>query len=635
MIPALIKFFNIVAVSPTDTKLDAVEVNSYAMRCGYFVHPDACTPDVVVFLKSQQANFNSTFYKSWEQVDNLDELQMRILQMVHYMSTYGTDYMGKAFTLNDAPPEMHFSEFTILMPCTERQLFERIADMLESPIALKAETLSPIMEQLEDYMTRYEWKVDVDKVANRESLVRLCDMYGTLPKSPEKLLRLIVFKATGMSMIIKNRNTWYALKNNAASVAAMISGLDDGQIKGLASIFYRYKPVFLALRNGACAGDQVISDNADRAHTDKEPVNDEVLKGCVKVINRIRRLAPEYHRPMTAGVLESILDTRHSINDINAALAKESSAFKLVRILNYIKSCCNCTGLRTFVIRSGRTYIKPWMRTSYYPLAHYGRLQAIKAAVKNRLVELLSAKAKNEDGRAKTMRFPAYVELAAPVSERQFVGSVPYGSSYTLQPHNYIGIYWRNEWGAHDFDLWMVGIDGIRIGWAADHKSADILFSGDMTDANPEATEILYGRDTWPDGTVRVNRYNGNEGAMFRFFFGAENISNLKTGYMVNPDSIYFTEDMISTDRETMICTISDGKLYFASLNTGNGLLPGDSKEFSYEAAFAQKFSNYISLRQIMLDAGYKEFVPDDDDTALPDIDLEKLDKDTLIKLFS
>ena len=63
MLPALIKTFGLVAVNPDTPLLDAVEVNKYAMKCGYFVHPDACTPDVIAFLKTRQANFNSTFYK--------------------------------------------------------------------------------------------------------------------------------------------------------------------------------------------------------------------------------------------------------------------------------------------------------------------------------------------------------------------------------------------------------------------------------------------------------------------------------------------------------------------------------------------------------------------------------------------
>lgn len=205
MIPALIKFFKLVAVKPDEILLNPVEVNKYAMKCGYIVHPKACTSDVIEFLKTQKANLNSTFYKNWATVDKLSEFEMHILQILHYMSTYGTDYKGETFTMNDVPEEMQFSNFTLIMPCTEQELFDRIAAMLKSGVSLAEDTLKPLVEQLSVYHKDYGWEIDIDEVSNREALVMLCTLYGKVPENAHKLFRYIIYIATGNALLIKIR----------------------------------------------------------------------------------------------------------------------------------------------------------------------------------------------------------------------------------------------------------------------------------------------------------------------------------------------------------------------------------------------------------------------------------------------
>lgn len=87
MIPALIKLFNVVAVKPGEQLLDYKSLNAGAVKCGYFVMPEACTMDVVDFLSDQQTNFNATFLKSWDDVRNLSEVELCLAQLLHYFST--------------------------------------------------------------------------------------------------------------------------------------------------------------------------------------------------------------------------------------------------------------------------------------------------------------------------------------------------------------------------------------------------------------------------------------------------------------------------------------------------------------------------------------------------------------------
>ncbi len=90
MIPALIKLFNVVAVKPGEQLLDYKSLNARAVKCGYFVMPEACTMDIVDFLSYQQTNFNATFLKSWDDVRNLSKVELCLTQLLHYFSTYGT-----------------------------------------------------------------------------------------------------------------------------------------------------------------------------------------------------------------------------------------------------------------------------------------------------------------------------------------------------------------------------------------------------------------------------------------------------------------------------------------------------------------------------------------------------------------
>jgi hypothetical protein len=55
------------------------------------------------------------------------------------------------------------------------------------------------------------------------------------------------------------------------------------------------------------------------------------------------------------------------------------------------------------------------------------------------------------------------------------------------------GIYWKNEWGAHDLDLSAVDENGNRVGWGqgSGYRPGRIAFSGDIIKAPNGAMEFL------------------------------------------------------------------------------------------------------------------------------------------------
>lgn len=612
MLPDLIKLFNCVAVRPDEHLIDAESVNKLGARCGYLVHPAACTVDVVRFFENQEANYNTTFYKSWKDVETLDEAEQLILQFVHYLSTYGTDYTGKTFTMNDFPERMRFTEFKILLPCTEEDLLARITSLLESGIALNPNTLDLIFEQVIIFKNKYGWHLDAERIKNKEAKARYYLEEGVMPYDAFELMRILMYVARGNALIINDSRTFHGIASNIRNISDIVCTLDDKHLEALATIFYRYKKIFLLMRRTALY------------------VNSSNSKKFVAIVNKIRRLARKFHKPFKPNALQSIIN--NSIENINTALKKETSALTLIRLLNYLNSLQNKSEFHIYTIRNGNL----WIGKENNKNIDIDYISQVKDVVFLRLTEILSIKSLNENGKPKTVRFPEHLELAAPVSEKMFVGAIPYGSRFKLRKNNYIGIYWRNEWGTRDFDLWVVDCNDNRIGWNGLHKTGNIMFSGDMTNANPEATEIMYCKEMWPDCTIRVHRFNGSAGSKFRLFFGSDNLKELPLNYMVNPDSIQLQEDMISENREMTVGVVADNTVYFVSLNSSNTLTPSSlsQKGISMEKALVSQMPNYTPLRDILLASGFKEYNPEKDET--PDIDLAiNLSKDTLISILT
>lgn len=606
MIARLIKLFDRVAAGPDTPLLDPTKVNALAMQCGYIVHPDACTADAVTFLQDCKVNYNSTFYKEWQDVEKRSELEMMILQMLHYVTTYGSYFTLPAFTLNALPRRMRFKDYKLLLPCSERELFERLSAMLAQPVALSTRVLDDICAQMKEYYENHGWEADLDEVENREAQARLSEISGKLPTTADGIMRVIIYKTCGHTLIIKDGATLQRIQLQAEKATEVLRQLDEERMVSIAGAFYRYKPLLLMLRRGL-------------KRREKE---------CVEIINRLRRMARKYHQPLHEGVIATILYPQYSDEEIAEALKREKSVFRLVRVANYLNSLSGAKSQRAFIIRNGKVYVKP----NEGETTPKHRVERVKELVMAELRNRLAQNAKGEDGRALTVRYPDNVELAAPVSEKQFVGNLPFGSHYTLRRNNLIGIYWRNEWGTYDFDLWLTARNGMRIGWAGNHKEDGLLFSGDMTYADPEATEIFYGRgDKWPDSIISVARYNGEEGSKFRLFFASDDIKELPTGYMVRPEAILLQEDVASESRTTMVGVVSGGKVWFGALGSGEGAVPPEDSEVSLLDGMVCRLSSSLTLRELLTAAGFEVWSAES--SGEPDIDLSELHKDTILRL--
>ena len=618
----LVKLFNISIKDPKN-EVDYVALNNAAMQVGYIVHPDACNFATRQFIQSISGNVNSTFYQNWEEVTSKTRFELFIDQLLHYVTTYGTGFAseGNGYVPNATPVGpvyvSLFRDYKVIMPCTEEDVYIRCMDMLTSGIAMKQDTIETIVDYVVEYikMTKlFETGLfDIDVVTNREALTLLCDKLGIAPNKKFDLFRYIMYKTTGSTLIIKNKATINAIKRSATQFD--FNRLSEKQLIGLASIFYRFKPLFLAFRK-TCTGTyhnltEVTSVNAP-------------------VINKIRRMAPKYHTPLPESVLATMLSKVHDSTTI-IETATQMNAFQLIRLMNTIIERVNHTDEKVmYMIRNGKMFVKD--SKSYTGLMPY--YLTVFNILHDELVSRLSEK-------AMYVKYPKNMVLACPTSEKNFVGDLPFGTYMDLKDSDaFVGIYWREEWGTRDFDLSVLDLDGNKIGWDSAYYSdnQDIVYSGDMTSARPEATEIMLFKKGAPDGSIFINRYAGSEGSKFRFFGGVEPNMKLKRNYMVDPNYIKFSADIVSDTAQQTIGLLNEGRFYVMGLGSGNSIVSFNRGATQNERYYASvlKAKSYLRLNEVLPKAG---FIDVDSVEELPEdakvLDLTQLSRDTLITLFS
>jgi hypothetical protein len=338
-----------------------------------------------------------------------------------------------------------------------------------------------------------------------------------------------------------------------------------------------------------------------------------------KTINKLRRLADKHHKPFVAGYWETVLSKTHDAVEFLDKIADVSN-FKKVRLIKAIDERLSKASHKLFIIRNGKTHTEPVKprNTQDYTV--------MKALLGGTLVEELSKKACK-------VCLPTDIRLAIPSSQKTFVGNIPFGSYILPSKENSIfGITWRGEDGAQDLDLAYTSLDGNRIGWNSSYYSdnQDIVYSGDMTSANPEACEYMFCKTGLADGIITVNAFSAAPNSKCNFFVGTTNEDFTVTRGTVSQDVIKFNTQL-TINGETSVGFYIDGKIYFADLNTGKNRVscftPKMRESVQY---FVDTKDTFLYWDDVLAEAGF-EFTDSDN----CDIDLSNGDIATMISLLS
>jgi len=464
--------------------------------------------------------FNKHLHTTWEKIASAPLDTLIAEQLMHYFSTYGMEFLtGKAAPMLPAEkclPEWARPEktnkFTVIRLVsyeTAKKLFiEKMTSVLKPAYA---ET-NVIEKILEIYKERNEFPdINLKDIKSFEIMAKYCVLGNITPNDPQTFLRCVIYVATGTSMLIKNDTTieWIKNRANQTGVTEMFKKAD---LVALSSIFLRYKPLFLAFK----------------ANKDVAPI-----------INKIRRLAVDNHRPLPDVTVANAMNlvTQNRLTDV-ADLLNKMTLRNAVKLYNYGLNAMSDNEDVIYNIRNGKTYTTD--RKTDKHCAETLRNMALTA-----IMSKLDGKFKG-----KTFYVPANVDYKIPVSEKQMLGNIPYGTTIFAEGDHEalcISIAWNNYNDTRtDIDLHLNSVNG-SFGWNSNYRSDDledsnfgscgIMYSGDMTDATNGATEsfrvnvnsnALY--------LASVHLYSGEKECPYKVFLSAADDFRTKDKGMVEID---------------------------------------------------------------------------------------------------
>lgn len=584
------------------------ETNQITTPIGYLVAPEVCCEEIISFVQSKNINYNATFYKKWSSVISKNRFEIFMHQLMHYASTYGTDFQGEPYfpeTFTEVPP---FTEFKVIGLITEEEVIKRCQEMLYSGIALKQETIENIFYIL-DY---FNAEIDVDQVKNREAKMLLCKIGNILPKNPVEMVRFLVYSAIGKTLLIKDPATIgkIRLSKDAVNINKYINAFG---IEKMASVYHRFHPIFLAFKK---------ADSRNKV-----------------IINKLSRIADKHHVPMSEGYFEKLLSSANFIEELTHEKLDKISNFKKILLLQTINIRLKKVANPAYIVRNQKLWVKITAATNKVDDGDLIKCFFL-------IYENLS---RNMKKKACKIKLPKNVNLMLPTSEKSFVGNFPLGTSFDFQDNDsIIGIHWTRD-EARDIDLSRIDVYGNKYGWNARYTNSDnsVIYSGDVTQPNPEGVEMFYGKNGFniEPYIVKANIYSGEINPKIKLFLATEKINNLinykgdpnsrekklPVDYMVNPNNIIFTIDIEMDSTEKTFGVLANNKFYIANLRTGDSTVSKVDVTTKYMDFVLGTMDCYLKLKDLLVNSGFTII---EDDTT-PDVDLTSLSKDTLISLLS
>jgi len=623
MLQAALKVFKTLPLDKKTYNYDTSDILKRTLKNGYVFTPEVLSHfpkkrmneicDLVEFeLLESAEEMNSTFHKSWNKVKTAPYLQLLLEQWFHYITTYGYEELGvydesTVFIPNEKLEIPEIDEPPLLMiidGLNKDDMKERLTKLLVSGIALADDTIDQII-----HLFDFTGNIDIDKVKNKQVKMFLYKELGQVPENPVEFLRYVLYDMTGKSLLIKDSKTIEEIKVSCTSPLKLFMTYDlEFGSAPLASIFYRFKVLFLALRSN------------------------EAMK---PIINRIRKLAKTYHEPMKEDYLNSVTERVKNknlkVSDLRKAL-KKANVFRKIRLAYALKYRTGDVDSILYKIRNGKGY------ADEFSFEKTPLLDRVLKVVVDSIAEHI---APNVDG--KKIYIPEYIDYALPYTEKQFTGYFPSGTSVIVDSDLIFGISWKNQDGNRiDLDLSLITADG-KIGWDDVYRSQDrdILFSGDITDAPNGATELFYVKTkAQSNSLVYLNYFNYDEAipVPFKIITAKKHLHSLKSNYMIDPNNVVAVTGSVIDQKAKVLGIIStttkECRFYFSETYVGNSITSTDSVQSEQTKSYLVNFYKHsISFNKVLESAG-AEIVKEKSDDVI-DLSPESLGKDTILNLLT
>lgn len=558
---------------------------------GFIILPDAlwAKEQIQRYYLSEKLNGNSlnkTFHKSWTKIKNTPRFELLIDQILHYISTYGSDFKDEVYIPHEILniPDVELVYKTI-RGYTKDEIRDKCLSLLQSGMALKEETINDILSVLvEDVGYSFTGN---EKIKNKEAVVKIADIYGVLPKDTMEFFRYIIYRTTGQSLLIKSGGLIKSIKDSNYNPTVQFNkfGLDK-----MAVIFNRFKPLFLAFK-----------------------------PKCGKTINKIAKLSKNLHKPLVGNPLNIV--TSRLLTQTEKHWLDNATPYAIFKALSACYTRINGQGKFVYRVRNGKSWI--------------AETDSSKEVVESNFVFILDYLKQRYSLSEKTFFLPKDIKFGLPTSEKMYVGNIPTGTRFYGKKMA-VGVYWENKWGANDIDLSGLNERG-KVGWNSYYsQEGELMYSGDITSAPNGAVEYLYANKGLREDTlVQTNVFNGNDTCGYKIIVGRGD--KVSKDYMMNPNNLFAEVKCNSVQKQTILGIFTPKKVEqcFVLLNFGAGhvRVAGNNKwsVLAREALLQQWRKPYSFNKLIEVLGGV---IVDDRENADYDFSLDKLEKDSFIRVF-
>ena len=558
---------------------------------GFIIESDAlwAKDRIMDFCLEKHLNgddLNKTFHKSWAKIKNSSRFELFLEQITHYISTYGSNFQDEIYIPDEvlSVPDVKLV-YKVIKAYSVEEMTEKCLSLLKSGIALKEETVNEVLSVLVEDLG-YSF-TGTEGIKNKEAIVKIADLYGVLPKDTMEFFRYVIYRATGQSLLIKNKEMIETVKNTNYNPSVQFNqfGLDK-----LATIFNRFKPLFLAFK-----------------------------PKCAKTINKIAKLSKTLHKPLVVNPLNTVTSVLLEGRDLH--WLDNATPYSLFKV---IQACyTRIQGQTSFVyrIRNG----KSWVNESVSSMVNKDNLAFVLKYLKGRF-----------DLSGKKIFLPEDIKFALPTSEKMFIGNIPTGTRFYGKKLA-VGVYWEDSWGARDLDLSGVNEAG-KVGWNAGYSQdgGNLMYSGDITSAPNGAVEYLYANKGLEYATIIQNNvFNGDDTCGYKIIIGAGD--KVSRDYMMNPNNLFAEVKCNSVQKQTILGILTPKKenQCFVLLNFGTGhvRVSGNSEITEIATkALHQQWEKPYSFNKLVKLLGAT--VVETKEEADYDFSLNKLEKDSFISLF-
>ncbi len=531
-------------------------------------------------------DLNKTFHKSWSKIKNTPRFELLIEQILHYLSTYGSDFKDEVYIPDEVlnVPDLKLV-YTVIRGYSKDEIRDKCLALLRSGIAMKEDTVNDVLSVLVDELD-YVFTGD-EKIRNKEAVVKIADLYGVFPKDTMEFFRYILYRATGQSLLIKNKTMVEAIKATNYNPSAQFNKFG---LEKLATIFNRFKPLFLAFK-----------------------------PRCGKTINKIAKLSKSCHKPMVTNPLNFVTSAYLKPDDIH--WLDNATPYALFKALSACYTRINGQSDFVYRIRNGKSWIKEGDSIGVLEV----NFDFIIRYLKGRF-----------DLSSKKIFLPTDIKYALPTSEKMYVGNIPTGTRFYGKKMA-VGVYWENDWGARDIDLSGLNESG-KVGWNSWYSQGDgnLMYSGDITSAPNGAVEYLYaGRQLREATLIQSNVFSGEDKCGYKIIVGRGD--KVSKNYMMNPNNLFAEVKCNSVQRQTIlgILTPKKDEQCFVLLNFGAGQVrvAGNNKwSVLATRALFQQWSKPYSFNKLIIALGAQ--IIENREEADHDFSLDKLERDSFTRVF-